>query len=299
MRNLFLLASCFYFFKITTVHAQNIDSYKRSIDQWEQKRLTFLKSTEGWVNLVGLFWLQPGKNSFGSSTKNDFAFKHQDLPAMAGFFLWANNSVTWFSAKGVQVRIKDSLIREAVVLKEGEQKGPQLVKGSLRWNIVKREDKMGVRLRNLAAPALKQFKKIDRFPTDIIYKIDATLEKTPDNKLMITNVLGQTNAQESPGILRFKINGVSYQLDALDEGEEELFILFGDPTNGKQTYPTGRYLYVPRPDSSGHTIIDFNKAYNPPCAFSVFATCPLPPKQNILPIPILAGEKIYNAAGLH
>jgi uncharacterized protein (DUF1684 family) len=207
--------------------------------------------------------------------------------------------VKWISADGVTIKIKDSIIQSASLYVEGEKKVIQLKKGSLNWNVIKREDKMGVRLRDFAAPELIKFNKIDRYPTNINFKIDAVLEKTPDNKLMITNVLGQTNAQESPGKLLFKINGVNYQLDALDEGLEELFVIFGDPTNGKETYPTGRFMYVPRPDSTGHTIIDFNKAYNPPCAFSVYATCPLPPKQNILPIPIKVGEKKFETASLH
>ena len=109
----------------------------------------------------------------------------------------------------------------------------------------------------------------------------------------ITNVLGTTSNQQSPGKLFFTINGKQYTLDALEGGKDELFIIFGDETNGLQTYPSGRYMYIKRPAGNGVTYLDFNKAYNPPCAFTDFATCPLPPKQNILPISITAGEKNY------
>jgi len=111
---------------------------------------------------------------------------------------------------------------------------------------------------------------------------------------MITNVLGQTTAQNAAGKLVFQLKGVSYQLDALDEGGEELFVIFGDATNGNETYPNGRFIYVPKPDANGHTVIDFNKAFNPPCAFTVYATCPLPPKQNILPLALKIGEKKFH-----
>jgi uncharacterized protein (DUF1684 family) len=117
--------------------------------------------------------------------------------------------------------------------------------------------------------------------------------KKEENKLLITNVLGQTNAQDSPGKLVFTIAGKEYQLDALVEGDQ-LFILFGDATSGKTTYPAGRFLYADLPDANGNSIIDFNKAFNPPCAFTIYATCPLPPKQNILPIAITAGEKDHH-----
>jgi uncharacterized protein (DUF1684 family) len=111
--------------------------------------------------------------------------------------------------------------------------------------------------------------------------------------IFITNILGQTNAQQSPGKLIFSIGGQQYSLDALDEGGEDLFIVFGDATSGEETYPSGRFLYVKKPDASGNTVIDFNKAINPPCAFTKYATCPLPPSQNILPIRVPAGEKNF------
>ncbi len=118
----------------------------------------------------------------------------------------------------------------------------------------------------------------------------------PESKkrISITNVLGQTTVQVSPGTLVFNLNGKEYLLDALEGGKEELFIIFGDRTNEKETYPAGRYLYIKTPDENGMTEIDFNKAYNPPCAFTPFATCPLPPAQNVLAIPILAGEKNFH-----
>jgi uncharacterized protein (DUF1684 family) len=161
----------------------------------------------------------------------------------------------------------------------------------LRWTIIKRGDKIGVRLRNLKSSAAIDFKGVPRFAVDSFWRIAATLQPAGNGaNILITNVLGQTSVQKSPGKLVFKFNGAQYSLDALEEGNE-LFIIFADATSGSTTYPSGRFLSAKKPDADGHTVIDFNKAYNPPCAFTDYATCPLPPKQNDLPFPVTAGEK--------
>lgn len=278
----------------TLLSAQKKASYQDSIVAWHQKRIQDLKAPNGWVNLTGLLWLNPGKNAFGSATSNELMYQHKDMPASAGYFLWENGSVKWFTAKGAAIKIKDSLVQEAVLYADGSKQFPQLSLGSLRWNLIKRDDKIGVRLRDLNAPALKKFQSIPYFAIDPSYRVDAIVEKPKENKLMITNVLGQTTAQNAAGKIIFQLKGVTYQLDALDEGGEELFVIFGDATNGHETYPNGRFIYVPKPDANGHTVIDFNKAFNPPCAFTVYATCPLPPKQNILPMALKIGEKKFH-----
>jgi len=261
---------------------------------WHQKRIQDLKAPNGWVNLVGLLWLSPGKNKFGSAFSNQIIFQHKDMPDQAGTFNWENGTVNWVSQKAVATKMNDSLIQEAILFSANEKQAPQISLGSLRWNLIKREEKIGIRLRDVNAPALKKFNSVPYYPINAKYRVDAVLEKPVSNKLMITNVLGQTTAQETPGRLVFQINGVTYKLDALDEGGDDLFVIFGDATNEKETYPTGRFMYVPKPDATGHTVIDFNKAFNPPCAFTVHATCPLPPKQNILPIALKIGEKKFH-----
>ncbi len=270
--------------------AQNKKSFTADMSEWKQKRIAALKAPNGWLNLTGLFWLKPGKNSFGSDPSNEIVYQHKDMPKKAGYFLFENHQVYWVSAENVKVNIKDSSVTKVLIYEEGKQGAPLLALGNLRWNIIQRDDKIGIRLRDLQAPIVTAFKGCERFKDDSSWRLNARFEKKQENKLLITNVLGQTNAQESPGKLIFSIAGKEYQLDALGEGNE-LFILFGDATSGKSTYPAGRFLYTDLPDANGNTIIDFNKAFNPPCAFTIFATCPLPPKQNILPIAIKAGEK--------
>ncbi len=280
-----------------SLNAQNTSTYEKEMQSWQQKRIQALKDQNGWINLTGLFWLKPGKNSFGSAPTNDFVYQHKNMPSKAGYFLWENQQVYWVSNSGISIKINDSLITKALVFEEGKNQASLMALGSLRWNIIQREEKIGVRLRDLASPLLNSFKGTERFALDSNLKLIAHLEPAQQNKLLIANVLGQISPLASPGKLVFNIKGTTYTLDALEEGDE-LFILFGDATSGKETYPAGRFLYANKPDANGNTILDFNKAFNPPCAFTKFATCPLPPKQNILPIAIKAGEKNYHSNSL-
>lgn len=287
--SLFLL--CFTVLLSHTL-AQTAGSYQTEITQWKQKRIDFLRSPAGWLNLEGLFWLHPGRNYFGSGNSNDLIYKHPSMPAVAGYFEWEKGEVTWTSQPGVAITLHDSVVNSLRVFEEGKP-APLLALQTLRWNVIKREDKMGIRLRDLASKAVRNFTGIDRYPTNISWRVTAKLEAPPQASILITNVLGQTNAQQTPGKLVFKMNGKTYRLDALLE-EDQLFIIFADATNGKGTYPSGRFLYAALPDEKGNTVLDFNKAYNPPCAFSPYATCPLPPPQNRLPFAIPVGEKNYH-----
>lgn len=275
--------------------AQQPISYQQEIADWDKSRVAYLLSPEGWVNLEGLFWLKPGKNAFGSGAGNELVYKHASFPELAGNFVWDNGQVTWVSDSNADVRINDSAITKAVIFEEGKP-APLLSLGTFRWNIIKREDRIGVRFRDLESPALKKFKGINRYAVNEEWRLLAHLETAPQASVFITNVLGQINAEPTPGKLVFTIGGQIYKLDAIIEGGQ-LFILFGDATSGKETYPTGRFLYARQPDENGNTILDFNKAFNPPCAFSGYGTCPLPPKQNILPIAVTAGEKDYAPEG--
>jgi uncharacterized protein (DUF1684 family) len=144
----------------------------------------------------------------------------------------------------------------------------------------------------LANPALDALKKIERYKPSEDWILEAEFKPSLVPTITTTNVLGQTYQQPHPGKIVFKIDGKSYSLDVVDEGKEgEYHIVFGDATNGDATYASGRFIDIPKPDANGMTKIDFNKAYNPPCAFSEFSTCPIPTKANTLPVAIKAGEK--------
>jgi uncharacterized protein len=168
--------------------------------------------------------------------------------------------------------------------------------GPLRWNVIKRESKLGIRLRDDAADLLHTFNGVARFPVDPEYRVEAVLEAADSlKKVNITNVLGQTYQRPSPGELVFTLQGKEHRLTPIAEGNaDELFIIFADATSGKDTYGGGRFLYVKPPGADGKVLIDFNKAYNPPCVFTPYATCPLPPEHNVLSVAISAGEKTYS-----
>jgi uncharacterized protein (DUF1684 family) len=261
---------------------------------WHAARLQALRAEDGWLNLAGLFWLKYGDNSFGSGPGDDLRFPEDRIPPAAGKLVRNGFQVRLLTSAGSGVTVDGQAVREAIVFDTSMIRTPVLSYGSLRWTIIRRSERVGVRLRDLEHPALRTFKGVDRFPFGQDWVVRARLETSPIPKsIPITNVLGQTNLLPSPGRLVFSLQGRTYALDALEEGDE-LFILFGDATNGVGTYASGRFLYAQRPGADGTTELDFNRAINPPCAFTPYATCPLPPRQNILPMEVRAGEKDFH-----
>lgn len=265
--------------------------YAAEINTWDEKRVQSLKAAEGWVNLAGLFWLKKGENRFGSDPSNEIVFNTKPFPALLGTFMLDEQEVKWITASGEAVFHGRNKVDQASIFSTASDSVTQLSFQTFRWTIIKREDLVGVRFRDLAHPNLEKLKKIERYKADLQWKIAATIEPPLVPFVGIRNVLGQTTQQRSAGKVVFNLNGKTYKLDAIDEGTPNLFVIFADETNAVETYPTGRFVYIPRPDAQGKTVIDFNKAYNPPCAFSPHATCPIPPPQNLLPIAIKAGEK--------
>lgn len=278
-----------------SLFAQKPNSYIKSINDWHTKRENDLKQPNGWLNLEGLFWLHKGVNTFGKAEGNDCRYQQHEFPDYLGEFNYEGDSVVWINKNNNAVKINNvenkTTLPVTVFNKEGKAKVMDWA--HFRWSVIKREDKVGIRFRNLEAATLKEFKGINRFPVDSTWRLKAVLVQPAQDLLMITNVLGQTTAQKSAGRLLFTINNKEYSLDVIDEGGPNLFIVFGDETAGKTTYGAGRFIDIPKPDGSGNTEIDFNKAYNPPCAFTPYATCPLPPPQNRLKVSITAGEKNY------
>jgi uncharacterized protein len=269
-------------------------AYKKEVDQWYANRIEELKAPNGWLNLIGLLWLKDGINTFGSDSKNDVVFPDGKIIAKAGYFLVKENTVSMEAIAEANITFQGAPVKTLILFHPDSTRAPIVEYQSLRWNVIKRDDKFGIRLRDLSHPDVQSFKGIERYTVNVDWRCHAKFaESKSDKTIEITNVLGQTTAQKSPGTLAFKIGNKEYELDVLEGNKEEFFVIFGDATNAKETYGAGRFIYVRRPDSNGDTIIDFNKAYNPPCAFTEFATCPLPPKQNVLPVEIKAGEKNY------
>jgi len=143
----------------------------------------------------------------------------------------------------------------------------------------------------------KEFAGIDRYKVTRDWLVAAHLERyDPPKKLTVPNIVGFEETVDCPGVLTFKVGGKEYRLEPMSESEEDMWIVYGDATNGHDTYGGGRFVYIPAPDANGDTVIDFNKSYNPPCVFTPFATCPLPVRANVLPIRVEAGEKMWGEA---
>jgi len=260
----------------------DITAYAMEMNEWQKKRFNTLNDPEGWLSLVGLQWLQPGENRIGSAAENAIVLPSPAAPAFAGTLVWEEDSVKYIDAEG----------QEEIIF------GPDLDAkvlnfGSLSFFVIKRQELMGVRMRNSQSPVLRAFQGTDFFAVDPQWRKVATFVPYANGKeLKIQNIIGIIETQICPGYLEFKHQGKTYTLDVIPEGDE-FFIIFADETNGEDTYGAGRYMYTDLPDEQNKVILDFNKSYNPPCVFTEYATCPLPPPQNSLPLLIYAGELMY------
>jgi len=256
------------------------ETYQQEMEAFHKARISSLKSEDGWLNLAGLFWLNEGVNTIGGDSKNDFVFPADHADAFLGHVIKKGEFV-YYAHKKDTIQVYPYAEKPVVISHQ-----------SLRWFIIKRGDKFAIRLRDLEGEYLKAFTGIAHFPIDSSWRIQATFIPTQGRKITIIDVTGRSYQVDSPGKVQFTRNGKSYSLEASQEGEE-LFIVFGDQTNKIDTYGAGRFMYTKLPDAAGHVTIDFNKAFNPPCAFTPFATCPLPTAANKLAIAIHAGEQFH------
>lgn len=274
-------------------------SYLKEIEKWRNERLEEINGETGWNTLVGLFWLREGKNRFGSDPSNDIVLPRTSAPKLAGTFLLDNGTVRLTTKPEIGITTGGDRVRDLVLRSDAEGLPTPLKLGSLTMFVIKRGEKFGLRVKDKLHSARANFKGLTYFPIDINWRVQGKLEAyVPPKVVPIVNVLGMIDNMTSPGALVFEIKGKSYRLDpVLEKGSKQLFVIFADQTSGKETYGAGRYVYVDPPDADGKVTIDFNKAYNPPCAFTKFATCPLPPRQNRLAIRIDAGEKRYAGPG--
>ena len=276
--------------------AQETDEhYTAEIRQWREERIKSLTDPHSWLSLSGLYWLKEGKNSFGGDKSNSIVFPGKNIPNRIGYTILKGDSIYTKILPDVKVTSGGKDVSYIKMTPDVEKNKTVLELASLSWFIIKRGDKYAIRLRDSENPAIKNFKGINYFPINKKWKIKAHLEVyDPPKKVEIPTVLGTMVEEQSPGALVFEIDGKTYRLDPLGKKtDKQLFLIFSDETSGWETYGGGRFLEVDNADSAGLVYIDFNKAYNPPCAFTDYATCPLPPMQNKLKVRIEAGEKKY------
>lgn len=270
------------------------NSFEIEHRQWRERRDRELRAEDGWLTVAGLFWLKEGANSFGTGKSMNIVLPPGAAPDQIGTLELVNGVVTLKVADGVTVNVGPKVVQTYEMRFDGDQQPASFLAGSLKLSVIKRGARYGLRVRDKNSQALREFKGLEWFPARESYCVVATFTPHAEPKeMIIMNVLGDELKMKSPGVLTFELDGRTHQLRPVMENDEQLFIIFRDQTAGKTTYGAGRFLYADLP-KEGKVVLDFNRAENPPCAFTLFATCPLPPRQNFLPIPISAGERAFH-----
>ena len=257
-----------------------------SITRWRASHEAALRADEGWLTVVGLAWLKAGPNRAG--TGPDAAVRlPAGAPRSVGVFGLGGDQVTFEPAAGASVAVNGKPASSSQRLRPDID---TITSGGLTLFIIERAGRYGVRIKDRDSEARRAFGGETWYPVREAWRVVARFEPYhPPKVIQVLNVLGQTDPQPSPGAALFTLDGKQYRLDPISEGGQ-LFFIFKDATTGATTYPSGRFLYA-SPPVNGQVILDFNKAENPPCAFTDFATCPLPPRQNQLTTSVDAGER--------
>lgn len=286
---------------VATVQAADVDSYKHSIEQWQAGRVERLTAPDGWLSLIGLEWLKEGANRVGSAVDNDIVLGAG--PAHLGVVTLAHDgSMRIALDKDSGATIDGKAVMEAALVDDlhaGTDAAPTKVSfGTASFYVIDRDGRKGLRVKDTEAPTRKHFVGIDAFPIDPSWRIEATwVPAAPGETLEMGSVIGTIDKYPVPGKLEFTRDGKHFEILPVIEvpGDAQYFIVFADRTSGKETYGAARFLYID-PPKDGKVVLDFNKAYNPPCAFTPFATCPLAPPENRLDLRVTAGEKNYRGS---
>lgn len=263
-------------------------AYVKDFEKWKAELVDDLK--QNWIPLAGLFWLKPGENVFGSNSENPIVLPSG--PAKAGKFIRQGNTVTVEFDRGIEAKI-DGKVQTHATVQSDDSGHPNLIEfGTLTMRLIKRGDRLGIRVKDLNSAAVRNYKGPVFFPLDMNYRVTGTFVPSDGKRTVdVPNVLGDVTPVPITGEVHFKLNGQDLTLTALGgDPAKGLSFVIGDLSGKTDTYPGGRFLET---DAvvDGRVIVDFNRAYNPPCAVTAYATCPLAPKENRLPVAVAAGEK--------
>jgi uncharacterized protein len=271
-------------------------AYQQSFDKWKGDLVDDLK--QEWLPLAGLYWLKPGENSFGADRKNSIVFPKG--PARAGSFTRQGQSVTLTLAPGVQAPVGGKSVTSAELQPDISGNPTVVEMGGLRFHVIVRGERVGIRLKDVESDAARKYPGPVFFPLDLSYRLTAIFVPSDGKQTVeVPNVLGDVTPTPIAGRAVFKIHGQEFSLtDMGGSASTGLFFVFADATSKIDTYPGGRFLKTD-PVADGRVVIDFNRAYNPPCAVTAYATCPLAPKENRLSVAITAGEKYDHKTGHH
>ncbi len=276
---------------MTMASSANIpNDYRNEIAAWQQHRDQGLRSPDGWLTLVGLFWLKVGDNTIGSGEANDFVLPTGSAPAAVAKIRLADGTVTLTNLAGDRLEVNHKPVVGTLVLNYTGDTPDTVTVGRVSFFVIKRGNRLALRARDKENPVLEHFTGMKYFPINPEYRIEAKF--TPDEReIPVPNILGETEMEISPGVVEFALQGQTFRMRPVYEGKT-LFFIFKDLTSKTETYQAGRMLNTPLP-ADGKVILDFNRSYNPPCTFTPYATCPLPPKENVLGVRIEAGELRY------
>ena len=277
--------------------AESADAaYAQEFEKWKAEQTDDLKAN--WLSLVGLFWLKPGVSTFGSDSGNAIIFPKG--PARAGEFVLQGKEVTLRMSPDANATIAGKPATTAKLDPDISNHPTKVEMGSLTFHVIVRGDKVGIRVRDRESAAIRDFKGMMFYPLDMNYRVTATwVASDGRKKVAIPTAIGDVSEEVTPGMVRFKINGSEVMLTALGgDPKTGLFFVFNDATQKTDTYPGGRFLDTGAV-KDGKVELDFNRAYNPPCAVTPYATCPLAPKDNRLAVAIPAGEKFDRVAHAH
>ena len=272
----------------------------QQIQQWRSERVERLKQPDGWLTLVGLHWIEPGPHKVGSGKDNDILLAIG--PAHIGTLTLKDGKVSLLLDPSSQALVDGKPATAAVELKSDAKDTPTSVSfnhGDASFQLIERSGRYALRVRDAQARTRTSFLGIEYFDIDPAWRLNARFQAHPPGQtIAIATAINTIEPMQNPGTLQFEKDGRSYRLEAVDEGDGRLFLMFADHTNGKTTYGAGRTLYAAAP-KNGMTVVDFNESYNPPCVFTPYATCGLPPPENRLDLTITAGEKKYAGAVEH
>ncbi|MFQ5537817.1 MAG: DUF1684 domain-containing protein [Gemmatimonadota bacterium] len=289
-------------------------AYREQVEAWRARRRAELEAPGSWLSLIGLHWLSEGETTLGAAPDNDIVLPEGKAAPRVGTLRKEGDRVVFRAEPGVRVTrgvdstltlpvasgavppgpVEDPAITDAELTEDvGPGRFVILRHGPLSWIVIRRGDRMALRVRDNTSEVYDRFHGIESYPADPAWRL--TARWVPHEKLVpVPNVLGTVAEQDSPAALEFWVHGVRHTLDVTGEPEDGRYMLiFADSTSGRETYGGGRYLWIDPPDADGRVLLDFNLAYNPPCVFTPFATCPLPPRDNRLHVAVTAGEKVW------
>lgn len=273
------------------IPAVDVAAYSAEIESWRARRAEFLKGPNGYVNLVGLYWLEKNRYRIGAGAGNDIEFPAQ-AASNIGELVITPDGVRLIVDAGVEVLHEGEPVGDILLADDSSADPVTVTHRSLAWKIIMRDGRYALRLRDFEHPGIAAFPDMQWYPVDPGWRVEAKLHPYAEPRILNvdTTIEGLGFHPQSPGKLVFEAGGETRELEAYLAGNS-LMIIFADQTSGRETYPAGRYMYLDLPDADGRTMIDFNKAYSPPCAYNDFATCPVASPRNRLALRVDAGEK--------